>query len=131
MTKPTEPITRERAMELAAHPEQVTTRAEAEAVVRSTGRTCKGVPRDAERTAARALLAEGRHEEASAMDDASYRHPAGHPNAGQYACGHNINDLIVAGPFDGQSHEVTCPTCGRTMRYTAPYFTKATVQPNG
>ena len=37
-------------------------------------------------------------------------------------CGADFNDIICAGPFDGQQHEYTCPKCGQKGQYGAPYF---------
>jgi hypothetical protein len=37
-------------------------------------------------------------------------------------CGVDFNDIIVAGPYDGQHHDYKCPKCGQTGTYRAPYF---------
>jgi hypothetical protein len=37
-------------------------------------------------------------------------------------CGADFNDIICAGAFDGKQHAYTCPKCGQTGHYGAPYF---------
>jgi hypothetical protein len=37
-------------------------------------------------------------------------------------CGYDFNEIIIAGPFDGQQHEYTCPKCRQKGTYRAPYF---------
>jgi len=40
-------------------------------------------------------------------------------------CGSDFNDVILAGPLDGQAHTYTCPRCGIEGHYTAPWFPAA------
>lgn len=35
-------------------------------------------------------------------------------------CGKNLATLILAGPFDGALHTVTCPMCHEERHYRAP-----------
>jgi hypothetical protein len=37
-------------------------------------------------------------------------------------CGQDINDVILAGPLDGQIHEFNCPRCGIRSRYIPGVF---------
>lgn len=37
-------------------------------------------------------------------------------------CGADFNDIICAGPFDGEQHEYVCPKCGQVGLYGAPLF---------
>lgn len=37
-------------------------------------------------------------------------------------CGQDYNDLICALPFDGKSHVTTCPKCGATNHVRTPRF---------
>lgn len=37
-------------------------------------------------------------------------------------CGYDFNETICAGAFDGEQHAYTCPKCGQTGKYGAPYF---------
>lgn len=34
------------------------------------------------------------------------------PTKERVGCGRDTTDLILSVPFDGEVHEVTCPTCG-------------------
>jgi hypothetical protein len=89
----------------------------AEAVIRAQGRRCRG-PLDPQFAAARnQLLEEGRREEASEIDERGRLDPV----TGGPRCGRDINDIIVAGAWDGQPHEYTC-TCGVRGKYVAPTF---------
>ena len=80
-----------------------------EAEVRGVGRTRRG-PLSAAGAAERdAALTAGDHEGARAID-AQQRTP----------CGADFNDVVCAGPFDGQEHPYACPACGVTGVYRAP-----------
>lgn len=99
-------------------PATIATRKDAEAFVRRTTRTCRGPKSEKHGAAIAQLLEEGRMEEATAMDDASRRDP----KTGAYRCGADTNDVICAGPFDGETHAYTCPKCGVSAKYGAPFF---------
>jgi hypothetical protein len=86
-------------------------RSEAESIIRSIPRTCRG-PITAARAAQRdALLTADDLEGAAAAD-----------RAGRPGCGADFNAIVIAGPLDGQAHAYTCPTCGVSGTYTAPLF---------
>jgi hypothetical protein len=99
-------------------PATITTRKDAEAYVRLVGRTCRGPKSEKHAAEIAQLLADGQKDEAAALDDRTRRHP----KTGAYGCGQDFNDVIVAGPFDGQMHDYTCPSCGAKGRYGAPAF---------
>ncbi|MGH9886145.1 MAG: hypothetical protein ACREBE_11485 [bacterium] len=44
------------------------------------------------------------------------------------ACGADFNDIVCAGPLDGQPHEYKCPKCGVTGTYNAPLYEIAAVE---
>lgn len=49
--------------------------------------------------------------------------------ARQPGCGQDVNDLILAaGQFDGEEHEVECPRCETTIKYTPANY-EAEVEP--
>lgn len=37
-------------------------------------------------------------------------------------CGYNFNDIVAAGPWDGKEHDYQCPCCGVVGSYRAPLF---------
>lgn len=39
-----------------------------------------------------------------------------------HACGQDVNELVVAGGFDGEEHSAECPGCGTEITWTAPVF---------
>lgn len=82
-----------------------------EQTIRSITRACRGPLPQKARDAVAFLLKEGRHQEAASMDAAS-----------RLGCGYDFNNVIVAGPHDGQLHEYTCPKCKLTGQYRAPWF---------
>jgi hypothetical protein len=47
------------------------------------------------------MRVQGKRDEARALEIAS-----------RVACGRDLNDLILAHPFDGKEFSVTCPDCG-------------------
>ena len=77
--------------------------------IRSIVRTCRGPLSPESAKIKNALLADGRLEEAAAENE-----------AGRPGCGFDINDIICAGPLDGQSRVYVCPKCGNTGEYTPP-----------
>lgn len=89
----------------------VSTRAEAERHIRLVGRRCRGPLEPDALDEVRRLLSEGRLETAVQVD-----------RIGRRGCGYDVNDLICAGPLDGQSRTVPCPTCGNTITYTSARY---------
>lgn len=84
-------------------------RAEAEAEIRSIDRRCRGaLTTDAVIDRYEALKA-GNLEAARAIDA-----------AGRQGCGADFNNIIVAGPLDGELHAYECPACGLSGEYRAP-----------
>jgi hypothetical protein len=86
-------------------------RAEAERIIRTQKRFCRGPLSPQHAKAVEQLLREGRRDEASAMDAAGRSH-----------CGADFNDVVVSGPWDGQPHTYACPRCGVAGKYVAPSF---------
>ena len=37
-------------------------------------------------------------------------------------CGYDFNDTVVAGPWDGELHNYQCPRCGVVGSYRSPLF---------
>lgn len=74
-------------------------------------RTCRGPLSAAAREEISAALAEGDAEKAKQLDAANREH-----------CGEDLNAVILAGDWDGQSHEAACPKCKNDFTYTAPMF---------
>lgn len=87
-------------------------REEAEAIVRSVTRRCRGPLDPKVREDVNKLLADGQHAKAAALDAQSRK-----------GCGADFNDVVMAGPLDGKEHAYTCGNkCGVTGVYTAPLF---------
>lgn len=87
------------------------TKKEAEEHIRSIKRRCRGTLSAAARKTVNALLDEGRLPEARQAD-----------RANRSGCGADFNDIIVAGPWDGETHEYKCSKCGLEGEYRAPVF---------
>jgi hypothetical protein len=92
-------------------PATITTRKDAEAFVRSITLTCRGPKTETHSAEIAQLLADGKLTEAADLDA---RTRAG--------CGADTNNIIAAGPFDGEDHAYICPKCGVKARYRAPKF---------
>ena len=92
------------------------TKKEIESHIRSVTRTCRGTLPPKVRKEVNKLMAEGKVTEARDLDA-----------SGRSGCGADFNDIIVAGPKDGQNHEYTCPHCGLKGEYKAPIFPKEEV----
>ena len=86
-------------------------KAEAEASIRTVGRLCRGPISQADRNVVNLLLNEGNEEDARNWDAIS-----------RPGCGYDFNNIVVDGPWDGESHPYTCPKCGCTGSYQAPAF---------
>lgn len=85
------------------------TREEAEARIRRVRRTCRGpLPEEAQE----------RIEEALAEGDTGLARRLDRDN--REGCGADFNEIVLAGPFDGEEHEYECPKCGVTGTYVAP-----------
>ena len=87
------------------------TLAAALADLHAIARRCRGPLPPEDRAAVTALLHEGRVAEARARD-AQHRAP----------CGYDVNALVAAFPFDGQSREVRCPACGTAISFQSPLY---------
>ncbi len=37
-------------------------------------------------------------------------------------CGYDFNDTVMSYPFDGTTHECSCPKCGLKTTFTTPIF---------
>lgn len=85
------------------------TREEAVALVRSIERRCRGRQKPGVAKVVKALLEEGRAEEAKTADQ-----------RGREPCGGDFNEIILANPLDGALRYYTCPDCGATGTYRAP-----------
>lgn len=95
-------------MPLTRHPSITDAQAE---TVRAIDVRCRG-PISAEAQARKdALLAEGKLDEARAVDAAE-----------RPGCHQDINELVLSEPLDGKPHSAPCPQCGRTVNWTAPRF---------
>jgi len=94
------------------------TREEAEAVVRSVSRACKGP------------IKPGKEEEYGEL-----RRAAGNFGGGgtgydiglvdtlnREGCGSDFNNVIVQFPFDGAEHYTPCPKCGQEISFRSPFF---------
>lgn len=92
------------------------TKAEAEKQIRSIGRTCKGPYVDAETALAIPLLLK------ADMSAAAERLAA----TSRKGCGADFNNIIVAGPLDGEEHAYKCPKCGVEGSYRSPSFGELT-----
>ncbi len=98
--------------EAVASPEAITTPKQAEDIIRAVGRTCRGPYTDeSAREAVTDLMRRGEMEQARQLEDGS-RNP----------CGYDVNEIVVAGPWDGEDYEVACPGCGQKITYRAPSF---------
>lgn len=98
-------------------------RAEAEAVIRSIERRCRGPLSDEHRDVVASLLAQGKTHEAQAYDNTHRGIPTETPRGTVYApCNYNVNDLICAGPIDGLDHTVQCPRCKVVISYRPAWF---------
>lgn len=88
------------------------TREQAIAEIRAIGRTCRGPMNPRVQQVVKALLEEGRTEEAKIADA-----------RGRKGCGADFNDVVCAGPFDGAVHRYRCPAgCGVEGTYRAPFY---------
>lgn len=88
------------------------TREEAEARIRRVGRTCRGpLPEEARERIQEALA--GGHTELARRLDRDNRE----------GCGMDFNEVVLAGPFDGEEHAYECPKCGVEGTYVAPDLT--------
>jgi len=133
--------------------EQPVTRAEADAVVRAIGRTCTGpfksmsertfreflkrVGEDTaftkeERESAIAIAQRAATAQADAAGIVAAFRTQGHVQGATLAnsmfragCGQDLNEVILAGPLDGDEHLVPCPGCGREVSYRAPFIRTA------
>lgn len=85
------------------------TRDEAETLIRSIERRCRGPLKPGAAGAIAELLERGDTEKARGVDAAARR-----------GCGADFNEVILAGPLDGEPHAYKCPSCGLTGTYTAP-----------
>ena len=130
--------------------EKPVTREEAEAVVRAIEKKCMGplksmsersirgllrrlsedtsFPPD-ERKAAVAVVEAAAKQGADAAGIIAALRGEGLVSAAQVAnalfragCGQDVNDLILAGPLDGEEHRYTCPACGVEASYRAPFI---------
>lgn len=124
-------------------------REEAIAHIRSVGRTCRGdslftkeqrTAFEAEGNAAlspynhdKAFELKRRLEIALGQEDKQVNDPSemaqrlvfliyARPDVLGRPCGYDYNEFVVAGPWDGQLHETTCPQCGTVDKYQAPVF---------
>lgn len=103
--------------------ETITTRAQAEAVIRQIQRRCRGPISADDQTVVLALLHEGKMQEAHAYDDAHRGIPVPTADGMRYApCNQDVNDLICAEAIDGKEHVVTCPRCGIAISYRVAWF---------
>ena len=90
------------------------TRPEIEAHVRAIDRRCRGRLAEEARVRVAELLLAGLVEEAKRIDRISRR-----------PCGHDFNEIILAGALDGERHEYRCPSCKADGVYIAPFFEDA------
>lgn len=80
-------------------------------MIRAIDRRCLGkLPGEARERINQFLMA-GESDQARRMNQAA-----------RVECGADFNDIIVAGPWDGQEHNYQCPACGLTGSYRAPVF---------
>jgi hypothetical protein len=86
-------------------------RGSSEEIVRAIERRCRGPLVEGARETISKLLADGQLDEARALDATS-----------RQRCGQDWNEVILSHPFDGKSHETSCPKCGTVVRWTAPVF---------
>jgi Zn finger protein HypA/HybF involved in hydrogenase expression len=82
-----------------------------EETVRAIERRCRGPLAEGAQERISTLLANGQMDEARALDATS-----------RQRCGQDWNEVILSHPFDGKSHETSCPKCGTVVRWTAPVF---------
>jgi hypothetical protein len=92
------------------------TRKGQEAWVRSQPMLCvgpfkEGYDPDETRRRLNALRAQGKREEALALDRDS-----------REGCGYDYSELVAKGPLDGEVHDYKCPQCGVEGTYRAPHF---------
>jgi hypothetical protein len=87
------------------------TRAQAIAQIRAVQRRCRGPLSPASAKVVKALLSDGRTEQAKRADA-----------VGRVPCGADFNAIVIAGPWDGERHEYTCKKCGLKGTYRAPHF---------
>lgn len=95
------------------------TREEAELVVRSVQRACKGPYKSEKhkaeyqelRNAAGGFGGQERGYDIGVLDALNRIH-----------CGADFNDEIVKFPFDGKEHIVNCPKCGQEISFRSPFF---------
>jgi len=115
-------------------------RAEAEKIIRSQGRNCKGPVRPEITAAMYDRFSDDTKKALGEVkkDDEGLVHPrviihrlteAGHKEAARQldgvlrpGCGADFNDIVVAGPWDGEQHDYQCPKCKVRGKYTAPMF---------
>lgn len=97
---------------------QPVTREEAEYLVRSQGRWCKGPKKegaDAEYAKMREVVGMTGGQEQGfdlATMDAVLRE----------GCGYDFNEVLMQYPLDGNEHFVPCPKCGMTISFRSPIF---------
>lgn len=87
----------------------ITTRAEAEAHVRATVGRCMGTRDTAKYAEWQKFMDKGQVEEARSLQT-------------RKGCGYEYAELVIAEPFDGEEHDVTCPKCGNKSSFRAPLF---------
>lgn len=84
---------------------------EAQQEILALGLTCRGPLNEQSARQKAALLANGKREEAAAVD-----------REGRQGCGYNFGEIVANGPLDGEEHPYTCPQCGVQGTYRAPRY---------
>ena len=84
------------------------TKAEVIAREKAVRRTCRGPLAKGAREKINQLLSGGKDEAARTLDESS-----------RQRCGHDLNEIFLTGPLDGEIHKYKCPSCGVDGTYRA------------